>query len=302
MPLRKDFFTGFGDEVDRTVFITDGVWGTGGAHEIYFHRFARELSRFRLTGNYGSEVFRGISTFKPIGLRPEIFQPTYAAAAAAAASQLDGHRTKHPGTFAIFKEVPWNLFGSVAAGRSQLTFRTPFLDNALVKLAYQAPPHLRRSSMPAARLIAANDRALNAIPTDRGYFGKNSGPLFLWRRAWAEVTFKMDYHYSEGLPKKLFRLNAPFRFFMAQTGLGGCHKFLPYSTWFRRELQPMLRERLAAAAARLGGYFDARQLDGMAAQHASGRVNLTPEINAVLNLESIERQLFKNLPGGNAPD
>ena len=290
--LQNDFFTDFAAHADRTVFVSDGTFGITGAHEIYFHRAARRLSPVRLTGNYGSEVFRGTSTFKPLGLSPQIFNGGFAHAVAVAAGQLAIHRT-HADTFALFKEIPWNLFGSVAAGRSQVTFRTPYLDNALVQLAYQSPAHLRRSSLPASRLVKAHSKILGEIPTDRGFAGKNTGLKFMGRRIFSEVTFKLDYFGNEGLPQKLSLLNPAFRFTAATLGLAGMHKYLHYSQWFRKELRGYVRERLAAAAARHEKYFDPKFVGQMAEGHRGGRENFAPEINAVLTLEAIERLLLK---------
>ena len=297
LPLQPDFFSDFGAHADRTVFITDGAFGLTGAHEIYSHRMARELSPIRLTGNYGSEVFRGISTFKPLGLNPHIFNPGFAHAVDVAAGQLAIHKTQ-PDTFALFKEIPWNLFGSVAAGRSQVTFRTPYLDNALVKLAYRSPAHLRKSSLPASRLVKAGSKILSEIPTDRGFSDSNRGVKFMSRRVFAEVTFKLDYFSNEGLPQKLSRLNPAFRFTADTLGFAGMHKYLRYSQWFRDELSGFVAERLDVARGRYEKYFNPEFLGQMAARHAGGRENFAPEINSVLTLEAIERQLFKNLPRG----
>ena len=67
----------------------------------------------------------------------------------------------------MFREIPSSLFGSLAAGRSQVTFRTPYLDNDLVSLAYRAPADARRSPDSALRLIGESDPRLGRIPTDR---------------------------------------------------------------------------------------------------------------------------------------
>ena len=61
--------------VDRTVYITDGCLGALGAHEIYLNAQACRLAPVRLTGNFGSEVLRGVSTFKPIGLSHDLLSP-----------------------------------------------------------------------------------------------------------------------------------------------------------------------------------------------------------------------------------
>jgi asparagine synthase (glutamine-hydrolysing) len=293
--LRPDFFSDFAAHADRTVYITDGTFGTTGTHEIYFHRQARALAAWRLTGNFGSEVLRGISTFKPIRLAPELFNADLARRINAATGELAAHRSKtHPDTFACFKEIPWNLFGSVAAGRSQVTFRTPFLDNEIVALAYQAPAQLRKSSLPCARFIHANNPALSAIPTDRGFTGHNSGPAFLARRIFAEVTFKMDYYYNEGLPRKLSAFDPAYKFFAAKTKLAGWHKYLHYSRWFRNELASHVNDKIAIAQKNV--FWQPAFLGKMAAQHIDGRANFASEINVVLTLEAVERLLFRELP------
>ena len=136
--LGPDFFSDFTSHVDRTVYATDGCFGVLGAHEIYLNRQARQLALVRLTGNYGSEVLRGVSTFKPLGLSPNLFNPEFRHSLPFSTPPVASGK-QHPVTSAAFREVPWNLFGSLAAGRSQVTFRTPYLDNKVVALAYQVP-------------------------------------------------------------------------------------------------------------------------------------------------------------------
>src|SRR6202035_4334928 len=109
---------------DRTVYITDGCSGIFGAHEIYLNRQARQLAPVRLTGNYGSEVLRGVSTFKPIGLSPRLFNLEFGRSLTSS-TQSVANGNEHPVTFAAFREIPWNLFGNLAADRSQVSFRTP---------------------------------------------------------------------------------------------------------------------------------------------------------------------------------
>src|SRR5205814_9620655 len=63
--IRPDFFANFRAHADRTIYVTDGCFGITGAHEIYMSQQARLLSSTRLTGLFGGEVLRGVSTFKP---------------------------------------------------------------------------------------------------------------------------------------------------------------------------------------------------------------------------------------------
>lgn len=293
--LNDDFFGNFASHFDRTVFVTDGCFGLIGTHEIYFHRQARSLSALRLTGNYGSEVLRSISTFKAQGLNPAVFQPEQVRAVQAISEQLVAEKT-HPDTFAIFKEIPWNLFGNMAAGRSLVTFRTPYMDNEIVALAYQMPSSLRKSSLPCLHLIKTGSPVLDQIPTDRGFISDRSGLDILCRRVFAEVTFKFDYHYNAGLPGKLAALNGPLRLFTKMTRIAGLHKFLQYSTWMRQQLAPYLRERLTSASERPGRFWSAEFVKQLAEKHISGRENYAAEINAVLSLEATERTLMRDLP------
>jgi len=295
--LGPDFFADFAAQADRTVFITDGCSGVLGAHEIYFHRQARALAALRLTGNYGSEICRAISTFKTLGLAPELFSPDFLPAIAAAAAQLAAEK-KHPDTFAAFHEVPLNLFGNLAAGRSQISFRTPYLDNELVALCCQCPASLKKSSRPAMRLVKACSPALDRLPTDRGYISDRSDPEIFARRVFAEVTFKLDYCSNAGLPRPFGSLDPLFKPVARALGIAGLHKFLKYSTWFRGELAPYLKAQTAAAQQRENGLWNAASLEQITRRHLAGEKDYPSEINAVLTLESLERQLFVELPRG----
>src|SRR5260221_14109412 len=109
--IGPDFLADFPVWADKTIYATDGNFGITGAHEIYLGRQARDLSPIRLTGIFGGEIFRRVSTFKPINLSSELLQPDMLLSEDA----LRGPRNlnEHPVTFAAFKEVPWNLFGTV---------------------------------------------------------------------------------------------------------------------------------------------------------------------------------------------
>ena len=290
--LDDDFFSGFAAHADKTVFATDGCAGVFNAHEIYFNRRARQLAPIRLTGNYGSEILRGISTFKQVPLEPQLFSPSWRQKINTRAQTLAGHKMK-PMTFAAFKEIPWNLFGNLEAGRSQLQFRTPYLDNELVALAFQAPEQIRNSSLPSFRLVQANDPALSAIPTDRGFAGSNSGLTFLWRRFFAEVTFKLDYYNTAGLPGPLSSFDPVLKGVTSGFGIFGLHKFLRYRSWFRKELADYVCEVFASLQKRLNDFWNPHFVNRMASEHISGRKNYSSEINAVLTLDAVERLLFR---------
>ena len=185
---------------------------------------------------------------------------------------------------------------TLAAGRSQIGFRTPYLDNELVALAYQCPASLKKISLPTMRLVKACSPTLDRIPTDRGFISDRSDPEIFMRRVFAEVTFKLDYCSNAGLPRPFGLLDPLFKPVANALGIAGLHKFAKYSTWFRNGLAPLVRERLAAASTMNTGFFDRAFVSRVAEQHLSGRRNLLPEINAILTLEAVERLCFRELP------
>jgi asparagine synthase (glutamine-hydrolysing) len=292
LPIGADFFLKYSSYLDRTVYATDGYSGALGAHEIYMNEQARRLAPLRLTGVFGSEVLRGMSTFKPVGLTLDLFNPDFRRLVNFQGHELKG-ANEHPITFAAFREIPWNIFGSIAACRSQVTFRTPYLDNEIVALAYQAPVKVRTSSNTALCLINRNDPALGRIPTDRARGGTITGFGGLLPRVFAEATFKLDYLFNEGMPDRLLLLDPLFGYLNSGPGIIGRHKFLHYRRWFRNELAAGVREILADPSTRQSPYWNSQFLDRIAGEHIGGQKNYVREINAVLALQAVERLLIR---------
>ena len=85
---------------------------------------------------------------------------------------------------------------------------------------------------------------------------------------------------------------------MRALGIAGLHKFLKYSTWFRNPLAPYVTEKIGAAQMTANGFWNGDALVQLARQHLSGAKDFPCEINAALTLESLERQLFRELPRG----
>jgi asparagine synthase (glutamine-hydrolysing) len=293
-----DFLQNYGKYVDRTVYVTDGCAGALGAHELYFSALARQLAPIRLTGNFGSEVLRGMSIFKPVGLADAMLDRGFKPLVSMAVREATAGDV-HPVTHAAFREVPWHLFGALAAARSQLTFRTPYLDNEIVELAFRAPPEMRRSPGPALRLIDANHHQMAEIPTDRGLVPAAARTSPLLRQLYAALTFKLDYLHKEGMPDWLSPLDAAFGSLSA-LGLLGLHKFLPYRGWFRRELSPYLRDVVGDAQTRRLPYWNARFLSSVLPEHVRGRRNRLRELNAIVTLEAVDRLFIRNSTTGAA--
>ena len=295
--IGSNFFSDFASHVDRTVYVTDGCFGATGAHEIYFNKQARQLAPIRLTGNYGSEILRGASTFRPLKLSPALFNAEFNCALHSTAGSLT-NGSVHPITFAAFREIPSNLFGGFAASRSQVAFRTPYLDNEIVALAYRAPESLRNSPLPAWLLVKANSALLSSIPTDRRPSPDTPQPAAALRRLFSEGTFKLDYLNNEGWPNCLSSFDSVFTRVTSSLKIVGLHKYLHYRRWFRRELADYLKDVVSNARTQQSPFWNRGFLEKMANDHVEGRHNYVSEINAVLTLEAVERLLLRRATSG----
>ncbi|MEZ5329503.1 MAG: asparagine synthase-related protein, partial [Verrucomicrobiales bacterium] len=285
----EDFFTDFAALADKTVMVSDGCFGITGAHEVYLNAKARALGTVRLTGVFGGEVMRGVSTFKPSRFDTSLLAEDIRADVVAARQFLDGEPI-HPVTAAAFREIPWNIFGSVAACKSQIEFRTPFLDNDLVALFYRMPAALRSSSQVAERVIRELRPELAGVATDMGYLGDRPN----WRRVlgktWAKLTFKLDYYGNDGMPCWLSTLDP----LLDNCGIIGRHKYLRYRRWFRSSLADYVRERLADSSVTQSPLWNQKAIAALAEEHITGRRNRQVEIDTILTVAAIERLLLNN--------
>lgn len=298
--IDRDFFSDFASHVDRTVYITDGSLGSLGAHEIYLNSQARALSPVRVTGVFGGEILRGVSMFKPLHLAHRLVNADLAETVSSCTGSWS-RNGEHSVTFAAFRETPELRFALVSASRSQVTFRTPYLDNEIVALAYRAPETARMSSDCTSSLVKVNNLALSKLPTDMGELGEANRVTVALRRIFAKVACKLDYFRSEGLPQGLSRLDPLLIQISSGLGIAGLHKYLPYRSWFQRELADYVKNVVSDARAQHALFFNLDFLEYMVREHICGRKNYTLELNAVLTLEAVERLLLREHPDRQLP-
>src|SRR6516165_7508418 len=106
-----------------------------------------------MTGNYGSEILRGSIAFKAGHSRWSMLEPNFQPWLRTAAETYAFERQSHPTSFIAFKQVPWHHYARLAVEQSQLTVRSPYLDNDVVALMYRAPAELLSSKEASLRLI-----------------------------------------------------------------------------------------------------------------------------------------------------
>jgi asparagine synthase (glutamine-hydrolysing) len=294
--LGDDFFLNFASHADRTVYLTDGCVGPLAAHEVYLNRQARQLAPVRVTGVFGGELLREVSMFKPFPLSPGLVNPDLGHSLNSLARNWT-RDNEHPVTFTAFREIPQKRFGTPAASRSQVSFRTPYLDNEIVALAYRAPASVRGSPLTAWSIVENNRPALSRIPTDMGVVAKANGLGMVPRRVLSKAVCKLDYLYSEGLPHWLSPFDRVFDRVDSGVRLFGWHKFLHYRRWFRRELADYVTGVLKEVQTRGSNpFWNSAFLETLASEHINGRRNYVHEIDAVLTLDAVDRLFFRDLP------
>jgi asparagine synthase (glutamine-hydrolysing) len=286
--LDDDFFDDFARCAEDTVWCTDGTLDITGAHEIYFSRKARELSMVRLTGNYGSEILRSVSTFKYTPPEASLFTPEIKRYVDEAASTFTAVKSCHDVSFAAFKEVPWNLHGRLFAAQSQLIVRSPYMDNRIVSLMYQAPPGARTSNRVSLRLIGDLNPALLQIPTDMGYGGNTHGLGGGLSRLMRYLLFKAEWYYNAGMPDWIVRFDKPVLAQLEPVFLGR-HKIEHYRVWYRDRLFDYVQSILSDPASAARPYLNRGGFNRVLNGHCLGTGNYMNAITKLITLELIQR-------------
>lgn len=293
--IAEDFLSDFASYADETIYITDGYLGAFSAHELYLNRKASVLAPIRLTGVFGGEILRGVSFLKPLGLSGDLVSPDFRPYMNSARTKVRPE-TSNLVTRAAFHDIPERRFATPAVSRSQLTFRTPFLDNEIVSLAYRIPKGFRTSQAPVVSLVKHNSSSLSAIPTDQQQLGRSPPLVAAFKRMISRITFKADHFQRVGLPRGLSPFNPLFRLASSTLGVPGLHKFVDYRAWMRRELSPYIANVLDDPRTRSNPLWNRSFLENVSHKRRHSFDGHTAEINAIATLETVERLLFRELP------
>jgi asparagine synthase (glutamine-hydrolysing) len=207
--LGKNFLDHFSTFAENTIYISDGYLDVTGAAELYVNKIARNIAPIRITGNYGSEIFRSVGWLKPQRLISNIFNFELSTNINLAELTLSKLNRSCDLSFTLFRETPWLEHNRFSVEQSQLSIRSPFHDIELIKLFYRAPPSIRNNNKTSILLIKNNDPILSKIPTDRGYYLTNSLKTFFLHPIY-ETSFKLEYLYNYGMPHWLAKLDYLF--------------------------------------------------------------------------------------------
>ena len=288
-----DFLDQFPSLAEHAVYVTDGCMDVTGAVGLYVNRAARtEMAPVRMTGNYGGEILRGVAMLGPTKLRNPFLAGDFESWIVEGQATLASERLSQKTSFVVFKQVPWYHQSRFALESSQLTVRSPYLDNALVALGFQAPADVGVNQRLAARLIAEGNDRLAAFPTDRGPLGRG-GFLGGLAQRYQEFTFKADYAYDYGMPHWLTRADNLVRPLHLERLFLGRHKYYHFRYFYRNRLAPFVKDVLLDSRALSRSYLDRRRVERIVRDHTSGRGNYTSEIHLLLTVELLQRRLVE---------
>lgn len=291
--LGPSFFTEFPCLAEKIIYVTDGTVDVSSTHDMYFNKLAREIAPIRVTGKFGSEVIRDHTMFNAELYRGNLFVQDMQSYIKKAVETLREIKKGHPLSVALFKDFPWRENNKIAIEQSQSIFRSPYMDNDLAELMYQAPVGARSSNQPQRRIIRECNPKLSAIISDRGYGEQTNMLVRKCTELYHYAFFKADYTYVYALPHWLTRLDTMC---LAINGgrplVGGSQKFEYYRIWYQRELSGYVKEVLLDPKTAARPYFDRKFLETMVRRHTRGTHNYMNEINKAMSLELTHRLLI----------
>lgn len=290
----REFLSRFGHYAERAVYLTDGCVDVGRAPDLYLNELAREVAPARMTGLYGGEILRGVRAFKPGEPAAGLFQPELLTEILRTKETFAEIASRNPVSFTAFQQGPWYLTGSLALEQTQLTMRSPFLDNDFVRTVFRSPKAALADTAISWRLIADGYAALASIATDRGLL-KGGGMASTARARALEFSFKAEYAYDSGMPQWLAKIDHAFAPLHLERMFLGRHKPFHFRLWYRDYLAGYVQEMLLDERALTRPYVERKGLEAVVRGHVNGSGNFTGEINKVLTLELLHR-IFLDQP------
>jgi asparagine synthase (glutamine-hydrolysing) len=291
--VTEQFLNGFGEYARRAVYISDGTHDAFGAHDVFFNEIAREIAPVRLTGKFGSEIVRIRRLVPSSSYSRGLFRPEMQSMVEALPTFAKTNPEGHPLTRVATEEISWHEYARCAVEQSQLILRTPYMDNALVQLMYQAPASCRKAGDLQERYVKERAPEFARYITNLGRFTSDS-PLVtkLWYYPfWA--MFKVEYIYLYATPHWFTRLDRKLESWHLERLLSGRQKWEGYRIWMKTHCRQFLHDTLSDSQAYYTKYFDHRAVTQMVERHTAGTHNYLEEINRALTVELMGSTLLK---------
>ncbi len=286
----EEFLRRFPYYAERSIYLTEGGVDVYRSSDLYVSEKAREIAPTKVVGTYGSEIVRQAVMFKPMPPMDALFHQDFTLNIHEAAQTYKHIRQVNPVTFAAFRQSPWYHHGILALEQTQLTVRSPYLDNDFVRTVYRAPT-LDDSDV-RLRLIDDGNPLLRSIPSDRGVGGRYGPITSAIARSLLEFTFKAEYAYDYGMPQWVANADHSLSALHLERLYLGRHKFLHYRVWYRDALAKYVREVLLDPLTLSRPYLNRSTLEMIVNGHLKGNRNYTTSIHKMLTLELLHRLFF----------
>jgi asparagine synthase (glutamine-hydrolysing) len=291
--INEQFLRNFPDYARRAVHISDGTHDAFGAHDVFLNEVARNIAPIRLTGKFGSEIVRIRRLVPTRTYQPGLLQDDLGKRVEQLPTFANTNPQGHALTRVVTEEIPWHEYARVAVEQSQLVLRTPYMDNELVKLMYQAPLGSRAAGNLQERYVRERAPEFARIITNMGRF-TSSNPLvtrfyyYLFR-----IFFKVEYVYLQATPHWLTWFDRKVEHWHLERLLSGRQKWEAYRIWIKTAFAPFLRDTLCDPQAGYTQFFDYQTVRRMVERHIAGTHNYLEEINKVLTVQLIYSSLLK---------
>ncbi|HWZ81727.1 MAG TPA: hypothetical protein VNW47_03835 [Terriglobales bacterium] len=289
IPVGEEFLRNFSRYAERSVYLTEGTVDVYRASDLYVSEKARQIAPAKVVGTYGSEIVRQAVMFKPMPPAPGVFRPEMLAYVQQASDTYASLRQQNPVTFAAFRQSPWYHHGILALEQSQLSVRSPFLDNDFVRTVFRAPKEYNSHGEDIRLRLIGSNPALASFRTDRGVGGYSGAVISAWARNSLEFTFKAEYAYDYGMPQWLTRMDHGVSALHLERLFLGRHKLLHFRVWYRDQLAEYVRQMLLDARTLSRPYLESKNVEGMVRGHLAGDRNYTTAIHKLLTLELVHR-------------
>jgi asparagine synthase (glutamine-hydrolysing) len=287
----EGFLARFPYYAERSIYLTDGCVDVSRSPDLYVNELARQIAPVRMTGLYGGEILRRVRAFKLEAPEHGLFTGDLARYIEEAKQTYARSAKGHPVTFAAFRQAPWYHYGILDLEQTQLSMRSPFLDNDFVHTVFRAPLDSLASDDVSLRLIKDGNPSLLSIPTDRGFAGKRGRIGRAIVHGVLEFQFKAEYAYDIGMPQWVARADHAFSWCHFERLFLGRHKPTHFRVWYRDQLADYVKQKLLDRHNFVSQYVNGSLLESFVNGHLSGSRNYTNEIHKLLTLELLH-ELF----------
>lgn len=288
--------------VEKATYISDGLEGTDKVDVLVFNNMARQIAPVRMTGKYGSQVLKGIFGFDARPPYMHIINDDFKKHIDTAYQTTSELKKLHNLTFLLQCAIPWWWNAFITLESSQVEVRSPFLDNDLLKVLYQAPPLDPGFGIAfELQLVAKSKPELMAIPTTGTYGGNKPWPIPVMTKAAIKsltildkvyIRERLPYNMTHFIGKVDHMLIAPLH--LDRLAMGYVD-FRRYRTWFRDQLAGYLQDTLLSEKALNRPYWNKAGLKKAVDDHINGRGTYLREIRKALQIELTHRVLLEKL-------